>query len=84
MLGDAQHVAGEVVELQRAVVVVGIAVAARVPGSGLEVVREEFDLAGPVAPVAADAVEKEDEGPAAGDRDSETRCRFDENRFQVL
>ena len=36
VLGDAQHVAGEVLELQRAFVVVGVAVAARVPGGGLE------------------------------------------------
>jgi hypothetical protein len=84
VLGDAQHVAGEVVEMQGFGVVVGVAVAARIPGRGLETLREELDLAGPVAPVAADAVEKEDQGPAAGDRDSETRCRFDENRFQVL
>ena len=41
VLGDAQHVPGEIVELQRALVVLGIAVAARVPGRGLEAVREK-------------------------------------------
>src|SRR2546422_3275683 len=33
-LHHAQHVAGEMLEMQRALVVVGVAVAARVPGGG--------------------------------------------------
>jgi hypothetical protein len=84
VLGDAQHVAGEVVELQRAFVVVGVAVAACVPGGGVKPVGgEEIDLAGPVAPVAADAVQKQDQLAMAGDRNRETRGRLDEGCFQV-
>jgi hypothetical protein len=84
VLGDAQHVAGEVLELQRAFVIVGVAVAARIPGRGAETMRgEEVDLAGPVAPVTANAVEKQDQLAVAGDGDREARCRLDEDGFQV-
>jgi hypothetical protein len=85
VFGDAQNVAGEVLELQRALVVVGIAVAARVPGRGLEaVLREEFDLAGPVAAIAADAVQEKYQLSVACDRDRKPRRRINENRIQGL
>jgi hypothetical protein len=82
VLRDAQHVAGEMVELQRTFVVVGVAVAARVPGRGLEVPREELDLAREIAAVAADAVEEEDQRARSRDRDREARRGFDEDCFQ--
>jgi hypothetical protein len=68
MIGDAQQVAGEVLlELQRTVIVLGVAVAARVPRRRLEAAREELELARPVAPAAADAMQEENEGTLAGD-----------------
>jgi hypothetical protein len=84
VLDHAQHVAGEVLEVQRAVVVVGLAVAARVPGHGPVAAREELELAGPVAAVAADAVEKQHQLTLAGDRKRQARRGFDENRVQGL
>jgi hypothetical protein len=70
VVGESQHVAGKSVELQGAFVVVGIAVAARIPGRGAKSMRgKESDLAGPVAPVAANAVEKQDQLAVAGDGD---------------
>jgi hypothetical protein len=82
VLGDAQHVAGEVVELQRSLVVVGVAVAARVPRRRAKAPREELDLVAPVAAVAADAVQEQDQLAAAGDGDRESRRRLDKNAFQ--
>ena len=81
---DAQHVAGELLELQRAFVILRIAVAARIPGGGLEAAGEKLDLAGPVAAIAADAVQKKDELSRARDRDREPRRRIDKDRFQDL
>jgi hypothetical protein len=82
VLGDAQDVAGKILELQRAVVVLGIAVAARVAGRGLEAAREELDLATPVTPIAADPVQEKHQLAVAGDGHREPRRRFDENRVQ--
>ena len=83
VLDDAHHVGAEVlVELQRPFIVVGVAVAARVPGGGAKALGEEFDLVAPVAPVAADAVQEEQQRPAAGDRDGEPRRRLDEDGVQ--
>ena len=82
VLGDAQDVADEMLELQRAVVVLGIAVAARVAGRGLEAARKELDLAAPVTPVAADPVQEKHQLAVAGDGHRKPRCRFDENRVQ--
>jgi hypothetical protein len=48
------------IELQRAFVVLGIAVAARIPGRGPESTGEELDLPRPVAAAAADAVQEEE------------------------
>src|SRR6185312_11887638 len=84
MVGDAQHVAGEVlVELQRTVVVLGVAVATRVPRGRFEAAREELDLAIPVAPVAADAMQQENERSLAGDGDGKARGRPDVDRLQA-
>ena len=82
--GDAQHVGGEIIEAERAFVVVGIAVAARVGRRYAEVTVEVLELRGPVAAVAADAVEKKDELAVARDRDREPRRRIDENRIQEV
>jgi hypothetical protein len=72
------------VELQRAFVVVRVAVTARIPGGGAVSMRgEEIDLAGPVAPVAADAVEKQDQLAMAGDSNRKARCRLDEGCVQL-
>jgi hypothetical protein len=84
VLGEAHDIAGEMVELQRAFVVVRVAVAARIPGGGaVPMLGEELDLAGPVAPVAADAVEKQDQLAMAGDRNRKARCRLDEGCVQL-
>jgi hypothetical protein len=84
VIGDPQNVAGKSVELERAFVVVGVAVAARIPGRGAEPMRgKEGDLAGPIAPVTADAVEKQDQLAMAGDRNRKARCRLDEDRVQL-
>jgi hypothetical protein len=44
---------------------------------------EEVDLAGPVASVAADAVQKQDQLAMAGDSNRNARCRLDEEGVQV-
>ena len=83
VLGDAQHVAGEVVEVQRPLVVVGFPVAARVPRRRLVALRrKERHLGVPVLPVPADAVQEQDQRAASGDRDREPRRRPDEDRLQ--
>jgi hypothetical protein len=79
-----QHVGGEIVEAERSLVVLGISVAAGVGRGYAEVALEKFDLSGPVAPVAADAVEKKDKLAIARDRDREPRRRVDENNVQEL
>ena len=54
-----ERVAREIPEIERALIVVRVAVTARVPGDGMEAVAEGFDLGGPVRPVAADPVQEE-------------------------
>src|SRR4051812_8042233 len=62
----AMHVGGEILEPQRALVVVRVAVAARVPCGGPEpVLREKGELVLPMVAVAADPVEEEHERPAS-------------------
>ena len=62
---DPQHVGGEVVELERSGVVVRGAVPARVPGRRLEARGEDRQLLAPVVPVAADAVQEQDQRAGA-------------------
>jgi hypothetical protein len=70
-------------ELERALVVVGIAVAARVPGGGAISRGEERELRVPVAAVAADAVKEDEELALARERQREARRGADEDRFQA-
>src|SRR6185436_11249809 len=77
VLDHAHHVAAEILELQLARVVVGLAVAARVPGSGAKALREGLELLRPVASIAADAMQEKHERAFARDRDREARRRAD-------
>jgi hypothetical protein len=70
------------VELQRPSVIVRVAIAARIPRSGGETLREELDLTAPVVAVAADAVQEQDERALAGYGDGDARRRADEDAFQ--
>jgi hypothetical protein len=79
VLRHAQHVADQVLELQPALVVVGLAEAARVPRGDLEAVREALQLRRPVAAVAADAVQQQDQAAGARDRYGEARRGPDED-----
>jgi hypothetical protein len=79
----AKNVRGEVAEVQRAFVIVRIAVAARVPGDGGEAAREELELRIPRAPVAADAVQEDDVRSLSRDREREPRRPGDEQRVQA-
>jgi hypothetical protein len=63
--------------------VVGIAVAARVPGGRAIAPREELELRGPVAAVAAYAVKEEQELALARERQREARRGTDEDGFQA-
>ena len=65
MIEQAQHVAGEIAEIERPVIVVRLAVAARVPGDRVELLGEDRDLVVPVGAVAADAVHEQDQRPLA-------------------
>lgn len=67
MVEHAREIGGEIAEIERAVVVVGIAIAARVPGGRGELAGEEGDLLVPGTAIAADAVQEKDERPASGD-----------------
>src|SRR6185369_8867321 len=70
-----EQVRGEILELERALVVVGIAVAARVPRGGLEsVLRKEGELVLPVVAIAADAVEEQDQRPPSRARHRDARA----------
>jgi hypothetical protein len=80
---DAQHVGAEVIEAERPFVILGIAVAARIRRGDSEVAVKVLELRRPIAPVAADAVQKKDELARARDRDREPRRGFDENGVQV-
>ncbi len=68
--------------MQSSFVVVGVAVAARVPGGRAKPLREEVKLRRPVRAVAADAVQEYDERPSAGDGYGDARRRAYEERFQ--
>jgi hypothetical protein len=70
-------------ELERALVVVGIAVAARVPGGGAIARGEERELGVPVAAVAADAVQEDEELALARERQREARRGADPDCFQA-
>ena len=59
MIEHAHQIGREDRELERAFVVVGLTVAARVPGGGAMSRGEEREPRVPVAAVAADAVEEE-------------------------
>ena len=75
-----ERVAREIPEIERAFVVVRTAVAARVPGDGMEAVAERFDLGGPVRPVAADPVQEEHQRTRPGPVEGEARRPLDEDR----
>jgi hypothetical protein len=83
MVEDPDQVGGEDVEIERPVVVLRVAVAARVPCRRSELSREEFDLRVPRAAVAADAVQEDDERSPARDGEGEPRRSADERRFQA-
>jgi len=79
---DSEHIPGENLEIQWTRIVFGLAVAARVPGSGLESRGKELELPVPATAIAADAVQKENERPFSRDRDGEPRRGADEDRVQ--
>jgi len=74
-----REVGAEVGERQRAVVVVGVAVATRVPRGGGEVLAERAQLVVPVLAVTADAVQTHDERPGARNAQRDARRRTDED-----
>jgi hypothetical protein len=83
LVEHALEVAAEIGKIERPGVILGVAVAARIPGHGAVAPRERFDLPVPVVPVAADAVQEEYEGPGARDRERNARLRADEDRFDA-
>jgi hypothetical protein len=83
MIEHPHEVGRERRELERAFVVVGIAVAARVPGGRAIARAKEGELRVPVAAVAADAVKEEDELALARERQREARRGADEERLQA-
>ena len=54
-----EHILREVPEIERAFIIVRAAIAARIPGDGVEAAAERLDLPRPVLPVAADPVQEE-------------------------
>ena len=82
MIEHAHEIGRERRELERAFVIVRIAVAAR-PRRPRDGAREKLELRGPVAAVAADAVQEEDRLAFAGERQREARRGTDEERFQA-
>lgn len=77
----ARDIRSEIVEAQRPLVVLGIAVAARIPGRGGEAVaREERELVLPVVAVAADAVQEKDQRPASFHRHCDSRAARNQGR----
>jgi hypothetical protein len=83
MIEHPREIARERGELEWTFVVVGIAVAARVPGGRAISSREELELRGPVAAVAAYAVKEEQELAFARERQREARRGTDADRFQA-
>ena len=83
MVQDPDQVAGEGAEFQRSLVVLGVAVAARVPRRRSEPPRDDLELRVPRAAVAADAVQEDDERSLARDSEGEPRRSADERRFQA-
>jgi hypothetical protein len=70
-------------KIERPLVVLGVAVAARIPGRRAEAAGENAELPVPGMPVAADAVEEENERPPARERKREARRAADENGLQA-
>src|SRR5580704_9017180 len=68
---------GEVTEIERPVVIVAIAVAARIPGDRMKAIAEGGNLVVPVGAVAADAVQENHERSGAGVIDCEARRPWD-------
>ena len=67
MVQQPSEVVGEIREVERAFVIVGEAVAARIPRDGAKAVGGECrELIAPVRPMAPDAVKKDDDRPFAG------------------
>jgi hypothetical protein len=83
VIEHAREIGRERRELERTFVVVGIAVAARVPGGDAIARGEERELRAPVAAVAADAVQEDDELALARERQREARRGRDQDRFQA-
>src|SRR5207237_10640622 len=80
---STKEISRKIVELQRTLVVVRIAIAARVPGGGLEAMaRKEPELLQPVITVAADAVQEEHERAAPLHRDGDARRAGNEEHFR--
>lgn len=64
-------------EIQRPLVIVAVAIAAGVPGHRMVARRERLHLIAPVAPVAADAVQEDDQFAGAGVLYGDARCGSD-------
>ena len=74
-----ERVAREIAEIERAFVVVRVAVAARVPGDGMEGATHGFELRGPIRPVATDPVHEEHQGARPHPIEREPGCSLDED-----
>ena len=80
MVEHAHEVARVVEEVERPLVVVALAVAARVPGDRVPVPGEGGEIGMPVALVAADAVQEHHEVARAHVIDGDVRRRSDAHR----
>src|SRR5436190_13963976 len=81
VLEHAQQVFAEHGEVERPFVVVGLTVAARVPGSRLVRAGEELHLRIPVLPPAANAMQEDEEFALARHRQGKARRGTDEDRI---
>ena len=77
MIEHAQEIVAEVAEIERSVIVLAVAIAARIPGNCGEIGGEDRKLVAPIAAIAADAVQEDEQRSAPFDIDSDARARLD-------
>ena len=66
VIEQAEQIAGEILKIEAAGVIVAVAIAAGVPGDGVKMRREGFDLLGPIAAVATDPMHQHQQLAVAG------------------
>src|SRR5215469_14200975 len=74
VIEHAPQVGGEIAEVERAFVVVAVAIAARIPCDRMKVPAECGELIAPVGTIPPDSVQEDRQRPGADTFDGDPRC----------